>query len=82
MDSELIKEICNGNINKLKQIPKSKINHLLLSELLTNMEYNKNEIKETLNVNEYSCDNKYSIIYKMSKINDIDECITYLKKIT
>lgn len=82
MDSEYIKEICSGNINKLKQFPKSKINNLLLSELLNNMEYNKNELKQSLNENIYSCDNKYIIIYKMNKINDIDECIFYLKKIT
>lgn len=82
MDSELIKEICKGNINKLKQIPKSKINYTLLSELINNMENNKNELEQSLNVNSYSCENKYNMIYKISKINDIDQCISYLKKIT
>jgi hypothetical protein len=82
MNSDFIKEICNGNINKLKQIAKSKINHLLLSELLTNMENNKYEIQESLDRNLYSCDNKYNVIYNSNRIQNIIECISYLKKIT
>ena len=82
MNSEVIREICDGNLNVLKQIPKSTITTKLSLLLLTNMENNKIDIQKNIDTNTYSSDFRYNCLYYMGQINNIDKCISYLKKIT
>jgi hypothetical protein len=82
MNSEIIREICDGNINALKQIPKSRITTQISSLLLSNMENNKLQIQKNIDTDSYSSDFKYNCLYYMGKLHNIDQCISYLKKIT
>lgn len=84
MNPEIIKEICNGNLHILKQIPKIDISHQLSLSLLLlfTMENNKVEIQKNIDTNAYSSDFKYNCLYYMGELNNIDQCICYLKKIT
>ena len=82
MDSETIDKISEGDIYLLKQIPKCKFTKNICLQLVSKMEIKKLEYKKILDVNSYSSDFKDFCIYYMNKLTDIDDCISYLKKIT
>ena len=77
-----IEKICEGDLYQLKQIPKTKFTKEISIQLVSNMENKKNEIQHKLDTNVYSSDFKDFCIYYNTKLKDIDECISYLKKIT
>ena len=82
MNLTVIKKIGEGDINLLKQINISKITYDISCQLLDVLEENKTKTQETLDNNLVATDIKDYIIYYRNKLNSIDECILYLKKIT
>lgn len=82
MDNETISKICDGDIDLLKKISKSHFTKDICIQLVANMESNKLEIQNLLDTNSYSSDFKDFCIYYRSKLKYIDNCISYLKKIT
>ena len=82
MNSTVIKQIGEGDINLLKKINISKITYEVSSQLLNILEENQFKTQQTLDNNLVSTDIKDYIIYYKHKLNNIDECILYLKKIT
>jgi hypothetical protein len=82
MNSTVIKKIGEGDINLLKQLNISKITYEISSRLLDILEENKLKTQQCLDNNLVSSDIKDYIIYYRNKLNNIDECILYLKKIT
>lgn len=82
MNSTVIKKIGEGDINLLKKINISKITYEVSSQLLDILEENKFKTQQTLDNNLVATDIKDYIIYYKHKLNNIDECILYLKKIT
>ena len=82
MNINWINKIGEGDINLLKKIPISNITNNISLQLLNLMEENKIKIKESLDNNIVANDIKDYIFYYRNKLNNIDECILYLKKIT
>ena len=82
MNFTLLKKIGEGDINLLKKINISKITYDVSYQLLDILEENKLKTQQTLDNNLVSIDIKDYIIYYKHKLNNIDECILYLKKIT
>jgi hypothetical protein len=81
MISSDLDNICDGNLEKLKEIPKSKITENLSKQLITVMEGKIKEIELIINVNENMYDTKYILNYNLIKKQNIENCILYLKKI-
>lgn len=79
----VIDKICDGNLEKLKEIPKSKITENVSKQLISVMEEKIKEIDININVNvnENMNDAKYILNYNLTKKQNIENCILYLKKI-
>ena len=73
--------ICDGNLEKLKEIPKNKITEDVSKQLLSLMEEQIIKINEIINCNEESNEMKYLLCYYITKKQNIEKCILYLKKI-
>jgi hypothetical protein len=73
--------ICDGNLEKLKEIPKNKITEEVSKQLLSLMEEEILKINEILNYNEQGNEIKYLLCYYITKKQNIEKCILYLKKI-
>jgi hypothetical protein len=80
IDNDLIFQICNGDLDKLKTIPTNKFSKEFSLNLIYNMEHNMQNFKNMMN-DCYSYDNNDLIQNFIYKINCIEKCITYIKKI-
>ena len=74
-------EICGGNLEKLKQIPKVKITEEISKKWLSKMEENLQEIDNKIQSNIHSDEIKYTSSFWMEQKKRIEICILYLKKI-
>jgi hypothetical protein len=81
MISSLITSICDGNLEKLKEIPKNKITEDISKQLLSLMEEQIKKINEIINCDGEGNELKYLLCYYITKKKDIEKCILYLKKI-
>lgn len=80
MDNDLIEEICNGDLKKLKSIPKSNLSVDLSKKLLCIMEEKIKDIEKFINILDYN--EEIVSFYLYEKKNNIENCILYLKKIS
>ena len=76
-----LEDICAGNLEKLKQIPKEKITEEISRKWIHKMEDNLQEINRKLHVNMNSDEMKYITTYCTEQKQKIENCILYLKKI-
>jgi len=81
MEFSKMEEICQGNLEKLKEIPKNKFTENLFQQLISKMEYNLNDINKNININLDSSNSEYILNYYLSQKKKIENCILYLKKI-
>jgi hypothetical protein len=81
MIASLMVNICDGNLEKLKEIPKNKITEDVSKQLLSLMEEEIIKINEVINYNDESNEIKYLLCYYITKKQNIEKCILYLKKI-
>jgi len=79
--SSLIRSICDGNLEKLKEIPKIKITEDVSKQLLFIMKEEIKKINEIIICDEESYEIKYLLCYFITKKQNIEKCILYLKKI-
>lgn len=81
MYNNLLTEIAEGNLEKLKNIPKIKITIEFSKNLLNIMENNIKKINHLIDSNKECNEFKYISYYYYEKIKNIEKCILYLKKI-
>lgn len=80
IDNDLIFQICNGDLDKLKMIPTNKFSKEFSLNLLYKMECNIQNFKNIIN-DSNTYDNTDLIQNFIYKVNCIEKCITYIKKI-
>ena len=75
-----LENICDGDLDKLKQIPKIKLTEALSKQLLEKMEKNIQDLQI-----KYNCitdeEMKIGTLSLLSEIDKIKKCILYIKKI-
>jgi|MesohylFT_1024984.scaffolds.fasta_scaffold238273_1 hypothetical protein len=81
MDSNTIYDICDGNLDQLKKIPKKNITEDFSKELTSMMEERLQQVNNTLNSTILNSEIKYVAQYCFEKKQNIEKCILYLKKI-
>lgn len=82
MDSSLLETICDGDLDKLKKIPKITLTENITSLMVNKMKINKSEYIVKLHISNYGDGDLIPIVSQIKwKIKDIDNCIDYLKKI-
>jgi len=73
--------ICEGSLEKLKEIPKSFISEKVSKQLISIMEGKIKYIDNHININLDMNEAKYILNYYLTKKQNIENCILYLKKI-
>ena len=81
MDSYIINEICDGNLEQLKKIPKIKITETLSKKMISIMEEKIENLQDVINSNYESSDLDVCTYHYFVKKEKIEECVLYLKKI-
>lgn len=81
MDSCIINEICEGNLEELKKIPKIKITETLSKKMISIMEEKIENLQDNIKSNYESSGLDVSTYHYSVKKEKIEECILYLKKI-
>ena len=75
-----LENICDGDLDELKQIPKIKLTETLSKQLLEKMEKNIQDLQI-----KYNCitdeEMKIGTLSLLSEIDKIKKCILYIKKI-
>ena len=81
MDSDMINNICDGNLEELKNFPKIKITEKLSKQLISIMEERLIDVQRIINSNlESSSDLRFISCYYFEKKENIEKCILYLTK--
>lgn len=81
MNSNLINEICDGDLEKLIKIPKTEFNIDFTKKLLNKMDDNLKDLNYIINNNLENNELKFISCYYYQKLNNIEKCKLYLKKI-
>lgn len=82
MNDEIMETISHGDINLLKQLPKTILTYNTSKLLMNNLKNNLQDVKnQMINAECVDTEFKYIICNFSYKLKNIEECIKYLEKI-